>query len=99
MATPQATASASQRRCHAPYIAIRSSVRTAFMVLAGSERALGDDDHVARHQLDVGPAGALLEQIGDAQRVFLLLAGIAVEADQAGAVARGVLAQAPDRDH
>ena len=51
------------------------------------EHALGDDDHVARGEHDVGAALAVLEQVAEAQRVLALAAERLVEADQLGAVA------------
>ena len=72
------------------------------MVLAGrpsSERALGDDDHVPRHQHDIGGGIALLEQIAQAHGIFALTPGLLVEADQFGAVARRIFAEPADRDH
>src|SRR5688572_15517474 len=97
---PQAMASASQRRCHTDHSAARRSSTISFMPLgAPSEEALGDDDHVARHEEDVGFSVAVLEQVAEAQREFLLRAAGLVEADQLGAVAAGELAEAADRNH
>jgi len=54
---------------------------------SASEHAFGDDDHVTGLQLDVRLDVAALDQVVEAQRIFLLLAGALVVADEAGLVA------------
>ena len=58
-----------------------------------SEHAFGDDDHIARHQHDIGGTVAFLEQVTKANGEFLLPSGLLLEADQLGPVARWVYDQ------
>src|SRR3546814_16043758 len=92
--TPQATPSASQRRSQRPCRMTSSSSTSAAM----SEHAFGNDDDVAGRQHDVRLAVPALQQVADADLIFLLLAGFLVEADQLRPVARRIFGKDPDGD-
>src|SRR3546814_8352592 len=66
-------------RPHAARCAIRRRERSRAHL---SEHAFGDDDHISRLEPHVGARVAVLEQIGKLKRIFLLLAGSSIEADQ-----------------